>query len=117
MRRTDSTFRDEKDWYGSPWVALKPRTIKQKQKKRQITKILQATGSFRASFSYDAGADFAEVGSNRVSARGDSIGIFHQLGTRKMPARPTLPDANRGLPPQDLAEVLAILEEHITGVW
>lgn len=116
LKRVDDSFRNEVSPYGSPWAALKPRTIKQKQKKRQITKILQSTGLFRASFSYDAGADFAEVGSNRVSAGGAPIGLFHQMGSRNLPKRATLPD-ERGLPPQDLEEVLAILEEHITGAW
>lgn len=117
LRRVDSTFRDEKDWYGSPWAALKPRTIKQKQKKRQITKILQATGLFRASFSSEVGTDFAEIGSNRVGKNGVSIGILHQLSTRKMPKRETLPNERQGLPPSDQQEVLSIIGDHIESAW
>ncbi|MGL5924634.1 phage virion morphogenesis protein [Chroococcidiopsis sp.] len=117
LRRVDDGFRKEQSFYGVPWQPLKPRTIKQKQKKRQILKVLQATGTFRASFSYDAGTDFVEVGSNRVGKNGVSIGLLHQLGSRRMPARPTLPDANRGLPPADTEEILSILEEHIISAW
>lgn len=119
LRRVDSTFRDEKDWYGLPWQPLSAKTLKQKRKQRPpaIQKILQNTGLFRSSFSYDAGTDFAEIGSNRVGKNGAPLGLLHQLGSRRLPKRETLPNEQRGLPRQDTEEILAILEEHITGAW
>lgn len=117
IRRVDSRFAQEKDFYNVPWQPLKPKTIKQKQKDRQILKRLQATGLFRASFSYTATKSSVEIGSNRVSRSGAPLGLFHQLGTRRLPKREILPDATRGLPPQDSQEIVAIIEGHITGVW
>lgn len=119
LKRIDDGFRKEQSFYGVPWQPLKPRTIKQKQRQKPpaIQKILQNSGLFRASFSYTADSTSVEIGSNRVGKNGAPIGLFHQLGTRRMAARPTLPDINRGLPPQDTEEILAILEEHITGAW
>ncbi|MGL5923830.1 phage virion morphogenesis protein [Chroococcidiopsis sp.] len=116
LKRADDGFRNETDPWGVPWQPLKPKTIARKQKDRKILKVLQSTGLLRASFSYTADSNSVEIGTNRVSATGAPIAIFHQLGTRKMPARPMLPETDR-LPPQDLEEVLAILEEHITGVF
>lgn len=118
LKRTDDGFRDEVSPYNVPWQPLKPKTIKSKQKKRQILKILQSSGLLRGTFSYTADNTSVEIGTNRVSANGTPLGILHQLGSRKnnLPARPMLPETDR-LPPQDLEEVLAILEEHITGVW
>lgn len=117
LKRTDDGFRDEVSPFGVPWQPLKPKTIARKQKDRKILKILQSSGLLRGTFSYTADSSSVEIGTNRVSASGVPLGILHQLGSRKgLAARPMLPDTNR-LPPQDLEEVLAILEEHITGVW
>ena len=117
IRKIDNQFRTETDPFGSPWAALKPKTIARKQKDRKILKVLQSTGLLRGTFSYTADSSSVEIGTNRVSASGVPLGILHQLGSRKgLPARPMLPETDR-LPPQDLEEVLAILEEHITEVW
>lgn len=117
LKRVDDGFRKEQSFYGVPWQPLKPKTIKQKQKKRQITKILQATGLFRASFSYDAGTDFVEVGSNRVGKNGISIGMLHQLGSRRLPRREVLPNEQQGLPQADTQEILSIISDHIENAW
>ena len=118
LKRVDDGFRNEVSPYNVPWQQLKPRTIKQKQKKRQIAKILQATGLLRGTFSYTASNSSVEIGTNRVSASGVPLGILHQLGSRKnnLPARPMLPDPDR-LPPQDLQEVLAIIGDHVENAW
>lgn len=116
-RRVDSGFRDEKDFYGNPWAPLSARTVKRKQKNRQIQKVLQSSGLFRSSFSYTANSNSVEIGSNRVSRSSVPIGILHQLGSRRMPARPTLPDARRGLPPADSQEIVDIIGDHIGGAW
>lgn len=117
-RRVDDGFRKEQDFYGSPWAKLSDRTIKQKQKKRQIQKILQSSGLLRGTFSYTASTNSVEIGTNRVSASGAPLGLLHQLGSRKnnLPARPMLPDPDR-LPPQDLEEVLAIIGDHVESAW
>lgn len=117
IRKIDNQFRTETDPFGAPWASLKPKTIKSKRGKGQILKVLQATGLFRASFSYDAGADFAEIGSNRVTTDGQSLGILHQLGSGRLPKREILPNAERGLPESDLQEVLEIIGEHIENAW
>lgn len=116
-RRVDQTFQREEDFYGTPWAALSPKTIKRKQKLRQIPKTLQATGTFRGSFSYTADRRSVEIGSNRVGRNGIPIGLIHQRGSRRVPKRPVLPEASRGLPPADREEVLAIIEDHITDAW
>lgn len=117
LRRIDNRFRTERDPYNVPWVALSTRTLKRKQKNRKILKVLQETGLFRASFSYTADRNSVEIGSNRVSASGAPLGLFHQLGTKRMSARPILPDPERGLPPQDLQEVLTIIGDHVENAW
>jgi phage gpG-like protein len=116
-KRVDDGFRKEQDFYGVPWAPLSAKTLKRKQKNRRILKVLQETGLFRASFSYTADRSSVEIGSNRVSKSGAPLGLFFQLGTRRMPKRETLPNATQGLPPADSREIVAILEEHITGVW
>ena len=116
LKRVDDGFRTETDPFGSPWAKLSDRTIKQKQKKRQIGKILQATGLLRGTFSYTASPSSVEIGTNRVGAQGQPIGLFHQIGNRRLPARPMLPESDR-LPPQDLQEVLAIIGDHVESAW
>lgn len=117
LKRTDDLFRKEESPYGVPWATLSSRTIKQKRKARKIERILQSTGLFRASFSYTASPDSVEIGSNRVSASGSPIGIFHQLGSSKMASRPVLPEESRGLPPADSQEIVDIIGDYIQSAW
>lgn len=118
-RRVDEGFRREQDWYGVPWSQLAPKTVKRKQTQRPpaIQKKLQNTGLFRASFSYSVGANFVEVGSNRVSSSGAPLGIFHQLGTRRMPKREVLPNEQQGLPPVDSQEIIVIIGDYVDAAW
>jgi phage virion morphogenesis protein len=118
-KRVDDGFRKEQDPYGVPWAPLNPRTIKRKQKQRPpaINKVLQNSGLFRSSFSYSADKDSVEIGSNRVSKSGAPIGLFHQLGTGRLPKRETLPNDSQGLPDRDREEIIDILSGHLKNVW
>lgn len=97
INRIDDTFRKQEDPYGSKWAPLSAATIKAKRKRGGIQKILQDTGRMRAT------ANYRVTGSKLVVGLSDRKAAFHQYGTRRMPARPILPD--RGLPPEDIEEV------------
>lgn len=118
-RKIDNQFRKEIDPYGNRWTALSSKTLKRKlkAKPRQISKILQATGLLRASFSYTASRTEVEIGSNRVGRNGIPLGLIHQKGSRNIPKRQLLPEADQGLPPADLREIVAIIEDHIQDAW
>lgn len=118
-KKIDTQFRKEIDPYGNRWAALSAKTLKRKLKARprQISKILQATGLLRASFSYTASRTQVEIGSNRVGRNGIPLGLIHQKGSRNIPKRQLLPEADQGLPPADLREIVAIIEDHIQDAW
>jgi hypothetical protein len=94
-RALQSQFRQGVDPYGSPWAPLSPNTRGRKPppltdtgKLKQGTKARPGVGG-RAGLHLVLGAEY---------------GIFHQTGTRNMPARRILP--TRGMP----AEWRGILE-------
>lgn len=100
VNRVDDTFRKQEDPYGGRWAPLSAATIKAKRKRGGIQKILQDTGRMRATANYRVQGSVLQVGlSDRKAA-------FHQYGTRRMPARPILPD--RGLPEEDTQEIQEI---------
>src|SRR6478672_1468068 len=107
--RTQERFKQERDPQGNPWTKLAVSTLKRKQKKAKIPKILQQDGDLRKSIVYKASNSQVEIGSNRKYAR------IHQLGGRAgrghkviIPARPYL-----GVDAVDSAEIQAIVEDFL----
>jgi phage virion morphogenesis protein len=67
------------------WPPLAPSTIRQRARKGKWPgKILQVTGRLAASITTRSGAREAAVGT------AVEYGVYHQLGTRRIPARPFL---------------------------
>lgn len=82
---TERAFESERDpSFGTPWAALSPPYLKRKLKQGFSKAKLERTGELKASIVAESGDDYAEV------AVGAPYAIYHQLGTRKMPARPFL---------------------------
>jgi phage virion morphogenesis protein len=68
-----------------PWPSLRPSTIRARARRGHWPgKILQETGRLAASITSSWGRDEAVVGTSVV------YGLYHQFGTRTMPARPFL---------------------------
>lgn len=103
VNRIDDTFRTESDPYGAKWAPLSAATIRAKRRRGGIQKILQQTGRMRATANYRVIGAVLQIGLS------DRKAVFHQMGTRRMPARPILPD--RGLPPEDAQELQEIFTD------
>lgn len=90
---TDDSFENESAPDGSPWAALTQRTI---ERKRAFNtgdgsfKILQEHGTLRSSINFAAAQQSLEIGSNVPYS------TAHQLGTKRIPARPFLPFEDDG---------------------
>lgn len=84
-----------------PWPALRPSTIRARRRRGHWPgKILQETGRLAASITARWTRSEAAVGTNV------EYGAYHQLGTRRMPARPFL-----RLRPEDEEELIRVTEE------
>lgn len=101
---TDERFRTETDPDGNKWTPLKAKTIQRKQAEGKILRVLQATGLMRSRINYSADDRQVTIGTS------DRKAPFHQLGTSKIPQRRFL-----GLGENDIAEVQAIYQEHLTS--
>lgn len=87
----------------TPWVSLKQSTIEARTRQGYWPgKILQRTGRLAQSAVEGHGADFAEV------TFGERYGIYHQTGTKRMPARPFA-----GVSEQTEADILDTLSRHL----
>lgn len=108
---TDDLFKSESDPYGRNWESLSPSTIKNKSRKKQIQKTLQATGRMRAStVSQSFKREFVH-GFNDPKAK------FHDLGTKHMPKRQLLPDDTRGLSSKSVKELESLVEDYLNRSW
>lgn len=87
----EDAFENERSPTGEKWKALSPAYKESRFAKGYDGKILHRTGLLIASLNIDYGDDFAAVG---VS---ETYGIYHQLGTRKMHARPFLGISEEGI--------------------
>jgi phage virion morphogenesis protein len=98
--------------YGSDWFkALNPEF-----KDGIPGTLLERTRLLRESVSYNFGEDFLEVGTSRKVGAWQ-IGLLHETGTRKMPARRLLtknPDTGE-LGDADAAGLLRIIDGFISG--
>jgi phage gpG-like protein len=66
-----------------PWAPLKPATLKAKRGRGGI--LIRDAVLFRSILAAEPAGDEIEVGTDRA------YGLFHQFGTRRMPARPFIP--------------------------
>lgn len=89
----------------TPWPDLSPRTKKYKIKKKGTAyPMLVFTGRLRNSINISVGEKEAKVYS------GVKYGVFHQTGTRHMPARPFLEVTD-----SDVPVFVSILRRHLFG--
>ncbi|HDM78818.1 MAG TPA: phage virion morphogenesis protein [Deltaproteobacteria bacterium] len=101
-------WREEKDPYGEPWKPLKASTLARRRKGKgfgPVAKILRDTGRLQNSFVVEANKDRVTIGTNVFYAP------FHQFGTKYIPQRRLLPDAD--LPDEDKSVVMEILKEYL----
>ena len=109
----EASFENESSPFGQKWQALKPSTIRQKQKLGKSSNILRSDGNLADKWIVKADDKKATV-SNNIKKNGFAYGLVHQFGTNKagrsknvrIAARPFLPvDKNRNLP-KDLEDVI-----------
>ena len=108
-----ASFENESSPFGQKWQALKPSTIRQKQKLGKSSNILRSDGNLADKWIVKADDKKATV-SNNTNKNGFAYGLVHQFGSNKIgrsrnikiPARAFLPvDKNRNLP-KDLEDVV-----------
>ena len=109
----EASFENESSPFGQKWQALKPSTIRQKQKLGKSSNILRLDGNLADKWIVKADDKKATV-SNNTNKNGFAYGLVHQFGSNKIgrsrnikiPARAFLPvDKNRNLP-KDLEDVV-----------
>ena len=102
----EASFENESSPFGQKWQALKPSTIRQKQKLGKSSNILRSDGNLADKWIVKADDKRATV-SNNTNKKGFAYGLVHQFGTNKagrsknvkIPARPFLPvDRSGNLP-------------------
>jgi len=111
MKSTDKTFKEE----GRPkWTDLADSTKAQRRRGPRATRkiaILQDTGQLKRSITYEIKKpSIVRWGPSRIAP----YGIFHQLGTRKMPQRKFI-----GIYPEDQRRIRQIIGKglkYIMGV-
>nr|DAY39532.1 MAG TPA: virion morphogenesis protein [Caudoviricetes sp.] len=112
QNKIEDSFENESSPFGQKWQALKPSTIKQKQRRGKSLNILRSDGNLADRWIVKADDKKATV-SNNTNKNGFAYGLVHQFGTKNafkkgisIPARPFLPvDKNRNLP-KDLEDVI-----------
>lgn len=100
---TDERFEKEVDPLGVPWEDISPRTRARKRAKGRIDKILQDTGTGRASINYQANRFSVSVGTPLEYM------TFHQVGQGQT-KREFI-----GLSDEDREEIEQIMEDYIRG--
>lgn len=102
----EAGFENESSPFGQKWQALKPSTIRQKQKLGKSSNILRSDGNLADKWIVKADDKRATV-SNNTNKNGFAYGLVHQFGTTKagrsknvkIPARPFFPvDRSGNLP-------------------
>lgn len=106
-------FVEQASPYGPAWKPLSPATLANPRRGRNA-QILRDTGRLMNSITYESNASSATVGTNVIYA------AIHQFGGKAgrgrkvtIPARPYLP--TNGLPPDQMAEVVTVLERYLNG--
>ena len=109
----EAGFENESSPFGQKWQALKPSTIRQKQKLGKSSNILRLDGNLADKWIVKADDKRATV-SNNTNKNGFAYGLVHQFGTNKagrsksvkIPARPFLPVDRGGRLPSRTEEVI-----------
>ena len=113
QNKIEDSFENESSPFGQKWQALKPSTIKQKQRHGKSLNILRSDGNLADRWIVKADDKKATV-SNNTNKNGFAYGLVHQFGSNKagrshnikIPSRAFLPvDKNRNLP-KDLEDVI-----------
>jgi phage virion morphogenesis protein len=100
---TDERFEKEIDPAGLPWEDISPRTRARKRAKGRIDKILQDTGTGRASINYQANRFSVSVGTPLAYM------TYHQVGQGQV-KREFI-----GLSEEDNEEIQQIMTDYIRG--
>lgn len=104
-------FASEGAFAGMPWAALKPSTIRARQRPGHGRGgILRDLNRLWSALTKGRGPEAIRSIEKDRYERGTSVpyGVHHQLGTRKMPARPPIPDPMPG-------SVLRVWEKLLLG--
>ena len=109
----EASFENESSPFGQKWQALKPSTIRQKQKLGKSSNILRSDGNLADKWIVKADDKRATV-SNNTNKNGFAYGLVHQFGTNKagrsksirIAARPFLPVDKGGKLPDKTEEVV-----------
>ena len=109
----EASFENESSPFGQKWQALKPSTIRQKQKLGKSSNILRSDGNLADKWIVKADDKKATV-SNNTNKNGFAYGLVHQFGSNKagrsknvkIPARPFLPADRGGKLPSKTKEVI-----------
>ena len=113
QNKIEDSFENESSPFGQKWQALKPSTIKQKQRRGKSLNILRSDGNLADRWIVKADDKKATV-SNNTNKNGFAYGLVHQFGTNKagrsknikMPARPFLPVDKSGNLPSRVKDVV-----------
>lgn len=106
---SDQRFEREVDPDGRPWKSNSPRTTARKRALGRILKVLQETGTGRASLNYRASRRSLEIGTP-IDYMAD-----HQLGRNGQAERRFLPiTRDKTLPQEDQEPVIEILSAWVT---
>jgi len=105
----DDQFKTVGKAFGTPWAALRPSTVIQKMKMGMNNGILQRTGAMRKSFVVK------KLNSTELiigSSLEKEYMKYHQLGTRKMVARPLLKTSA----PQHLEKIRMVVSSFLKNL-
>lgn len=113
QNKIEDSFENESSPFGQKWQALKPSTIRQKQKLGKSSNILRSDGNLADKWIVKADDKKATV-SNNTNKNGFAYGLVHQFGTNKVgrsknikiPARPFLPVDKSGNLPSRVKDVV-----------
>lgn len=113
QNKIEDSFENESSPFGQKWQALKPSTIKQKQRRGKSLNILRSDGNLADRWIVKADDKKATV-SNNTNKNGFAYGLVHQFGTNKagrsknvrILARPFLPVDKSGNLPDKTEEVI-----------
>jgi phage virion morphogenesis protein len=107
-------FAAQQSPWGEPWAPLDKKTLKRRRDQgRDGVSILRDTGELLGTLSYTAGYAGVDI---RIGTT-NRPALPHQFGTKHLPARPMLPVRDNDqvdLPAPWRAEVLAVLNAHLT---
>ena len=91
---------------GTPWIPLRPGTLRQKASLGYPPDPLIRTGALAGSWSVNIAGD----GTSGELASDSALAAYHQYGTDRLPARPMAPDGDT-----TASLVRSVFERHVRG--